>query len=530
MTRPARSVSLVSVLALAAVALAVPAAAGPGDRSPGGIRVVSQAVVHGRTAAGSQVRPTSFDVLASRSRAKGSAVTRPSPTAPRAPQAVLGFEALTDPVSFPADPTGALGETYFVAAVNTQVAIYDRTGVEVLAPIQLADLHPDTVDHLAFDPKVVYDQYSDTFVVVYLVQEDTPRRSNIVAITIPDDTATNPSTWCRTLFPGDLVPESPQVWADYPGLGYDIDRLTITTNQFSFPSASGQFRYAQVLSIPKASLYDCSTPDPVVPDVFAGTQTQDSNGVQAFTIQPAQTVDLPGSAQLLASVEVVGRNSYAVLWRIATSAAGTLQLKRAIVPIGRAGPPPFGTQGGGSLTRSDTFWDTGDQRLINAFYDADDNQLFAAHAVARDFGPDIGGDPYVESAVRWYEFEPAPRLRDSSLARKGNIGAPEVDVGWPSVATDGSGNLFVTYSRASAVTGEFLSAWVAEIPPGSTSARQVLLTAGVATYDQIPGVERWGDFTAINRDPIDPSILATFSQYASSATSWQQVVNTVRHA
>jgi hypothetical protein len=320
------------------------------------------------------------------------------------------------------------------------------------------------------------------------------------------------------------------VWADYPGLGYNFDRVTVTTNQFTFPTSSAQFRFSQVLSIPKASLYDCTTPDPVVPDVFAGTQTLDPNGAPAFTLRPAETVDLPATAQLLVSVEVLGRNSYAVLWRIKTSAAGALVLKKGIVPIGRTGFPPFGSQGGGSLNDGDTFWDAGDGRLINAFYDADANQLFTAHNVFRDFRPDTVTGAYPESAVRWYEFNPAAKLKNSVLARKGNIGAPEVDAGWPSVASDASGNLFVTYNRASAVTNEFLSAWVAEILPGTTEATQLLLTPGVATYNILPGgIERWGDYTAINRDPANEAILAIFNQFASGAVTWQQVVHTVQH-
>jgi hypothetical protein len=232
----------------------------------------------------------------------------------------------------------------------------------------------------------------------------------------------------------------------------------------------------------------------------------------------------------MTSVVVQGRSSYAVLWRIKSLvSSGQLVLKKGIVPIGRTGEPPLGTQGGGTVDGFDTLWDAGDFRFVNAFYDADSNQLFTAHAVFKDLKPDTLTGAYPEAAVRWYEFAPAGRLKNSVLVRKGTVGAPEVDSGWPSVATDGSGNLFVTYNRASAVTGEFLSAWVAEIPPGSTTATQLLLTAGTATYDAVPGVERWGDYTAITRDPVDPSVVSSFNQFASGAVTWQQVVHLVHH-
>jgi hypothetical protein len=190
---------------------------------------------------------------------------------------------------------------------------------------------------------------------------------------------------------------------------------------------------------------------------------------------------------------------------------------------------PPGTQGGGSETDPDTWWDTGDLRLINAFYDSDLNGLYAAHVVAKNLGPDTVTGGYLESVARWYEVLPASRLADSVLNRKGVIGQAETDAGWPVVATDGSGNLFVTYSRGSEPLGEFISAWAAEIVPGSTAAVSTLLVPGVALHDSLNGLERWGDYNGINRDPADPSRIAMVNQIATAGSTWQQTVNVVAH-
>ncbi len=530
-----RFVRLVSVVSVLAAGAALPASPAVADRVPDarpGSRLAAAPIVHGHDAGTSRRLASSFGVFGRSRPVTANADVAPAPPAasPRTPQSVLGFDALSDPIAIPADTIGALGGTYFVTAVNTQVAVYDRTGGQVLAPIQLDTLHPDTAGHFTYDPKVVYDQYNETFVLVYLVQEDAPALSNIVAVAIPNATAADPATWCATKFEGDQVADAPALWADYPGLGYDQDRVTIATNEFTFPTEDARFRYAQVMSIPKASLYDCTVVPRPVPDVFVGTQTRDPVGVQAFTLQPAQTVDLPATSQLLVSARVIGRGSYLVLWRIKVTAGG-LVLKKGLLPVGRVGPPSFGTQGGADLNDQDLFWDAGDGRLVNAFYDADARQLFTAHTVFKDLKPDAVTGANPEAAVRWYEVTPATRLSRSALARKGIVGAPEVDTGWPSVATDGAGNLFVTYNRASAITGEFLSAWVAEIAPGKTEATQVLLKAGLATYSATPGAppQRWGDFTGINRDPTNPAVIATFNQYAVDANTWRQFVNLVQH-
>jgi hypothetical protein len=524
-----RSTLVLFVLALSMSPLAAPATPNR-DRARPATRVASQAIAHGRAVTTSQRRPTSFDVFSQRGRATGGFRSAgPVPEA-RFPASIFGFDSHNGDLdgAVPSDTIGALGDTFFVTAVNVRVAVYDRLGAELVPPTLLETLHPDSIGRFTFDPKVVYDQYHDTFVLAYLVQEDFPRLSRVVVVAIPDATATDQSTWCSTSFPGDALPGAPAAWADYPGLGYDEDRVTITSNQFTFPSSRGRFLFAQVMSIPKVSLYDCTQPPPT-PDVFGGTQTLDANGIQAFTLQPAQTVGAPARSQILVSVQLAGRDSYLALWRIKAAATG-LVLKTGTVGIGNTRFAPFGTQGGASLNDRDLWWDAGDDRLINAYFDAERNELFAAHAVAKNFRPDSVTSGYVESAARWYEVNPATRLRNSTLARRGAIGSPEVDVGWPSVATDASGNLFVTYSRAGAPSDEFLSAWVAEIPPDGTAATQLLLSAGLETYDATGGPERWGDFTGINRDPAVPTSVATFNQYAFDRDTWQQVVNVVTHS
>ncbi len=462
--RRSRRLIAVPIVLVAGVALLFVAPAAAERRARPHPRKAARAIVHGRDGGTSQDRPTSFELFSQRSRPARQIQDASQVASARAPAFVTGFDALADPFAVPSDTTGALGDTFFVAAVNTQVAVYDRAGVQVVAPIQLDALNPGSAGHLAFDPKVVYDQYADTFLVVYLVEEDSPRLSLIVTVAIPDATAANPSTWCSTSFPGDALPTAPAVWADYPGVGFNDSRVTITTNQFTFPSSIGLFRSSQVMTIDKGGLYDCDQPEPV-PTVFVGTQTRDDVGHQAFTLRPAETVGSSPGAQLMLSFEPQrGRFDYLTVWRIKPTAHG-FALKRASGLTGRVAIAPIGTQGEGGLNDPNFFWDTGDTRFINAFYDADRNELFAAHAVFRNLQPDPLTGGYAEAAVRWYEIDPAANLESSVIARKGIIGAAEVDVGWPSVATDEDGTLFVTYSRASDPHGEFLSGWVATVPP-----------------------------------------------------------------
>ncbi|HKZ75077.1 MAG TPA: hypothetical protein VJ259_00285, partial [Actinomycetota bacterium] len=68
-----------------------------------------------------------------------SALTVPFPAATAtagAPVSALHFDAIPRiGGNWPGDPTGAMGETSIITAVNTSVAVYDLAGTAVLGPI-----------------------------------------------------------------------------------------------------------------------------------------------------------------------------------------------------------------------------------------------------------------------------------------------------------------------------------------------------------------------------------------------------------
>lgn len=445
-----------------------------------------------------------------------------------APVSALHFDAIPRiGPNWPADPIGAIGLQWYFTAANTSYALYDLTGVAVIAPTSFEPFFTYPSGTQVFDPKVVYDQYGQTFVFAYLAVNDHLRRSWIQIVTIPDATAADTSTWCARRLRADQVPGDGRQWADYPGLGYDAGRVVVTSNQFDF--AHFDFDYAQVLAFPKTSLYDCT--QRAAPHVFAGTATRNPDRSQAFTLQPAQSAGIETIKQYFLSFERSRTSSSLVVWRLKDAASG-LRLQRAAISVSRVAISPYGTQAGGSLKKANTWWDPGDLRLINAFYDADLGRLYAAHVIYRDLGPDARPGGYAEAAIRWYEVAPKGRLRASAITRKGIVGTPETDAGWPVVATDGAGNLWVTYSRASAPEHEYLSAWAAQIPPGTNRPTLTLLAEGSARFEATRGPERWGDFNGIARDPSDPTRIVMVNQYAKTdgvgpTRNWQETVDLV---
>jgi hypothetical protein len=491
-----------------------------------------------------KVSPARLLAAKARSPIPPGASSRAAPS-PSVPLEAQEFDAIAgDPTITPSDSTGALGEAHILTAVNIEYAVWDRGATDpatpVVGPEPLAALFPSLPgDAFVFDPKVVYDQYTERFVLVFLAGHGVPfttggeRRSWILVVSIPDATATAPATWCHRKLNGDRISDGENLFADYPGVGFDAHRVYVATNQFTF-STSPLFRHAQVLALRKGPLYDCDK-QPVV-EVFGRSQTRDPQGTKAFTIQPAITQTETGKepSEFMASFQSTGCGglcgSRMTVWR-ARVIDGTLQLSARSVPVGNASIPPLGTQKDGSPICSPLAdcWDTSDLRLTTAFYDADRQRLYTAHAVQLDLSP---GDGYLESAIRWYEFDPAP-FGSLSLKRKASMGASRRDAAWPAVGTDGSGNLFVSYSRAGAPapTAEYLSAVASTVEPGTTVEEVAVLKEGEAKYRVLTGEpQRWGDYSAVGRDPADPGLVASVNQYAKDDGApptrlWQQVVH-----
>jgi len=435
--------------------------------------------------------------------------TRPVPV-PQSATLGANFEGVPNlsPFASPSDSTGAAGPHFLFGAVNVHAEVFDRTGTVQLGPLRLKGLFHDLPNATDTDPKVVYDSYDDHFVLSYLLYNR--HEGYLVMVSIPEATADRKGTWCHWVYVGDQVAGDGHQFADYPGLGFTADRVTVTTNNFDF-SGPG-YDYAQILSFKKKQLYDPGCDSRPTPTVFAGQATRDPDGSKAFTLRPAETVG--GTApkiQYLTSFDYNGtRPDSITLWRLKV-VRRHLSLAKTSLPVGEVSFPPYGRQCDGTVSL-DTKWDTGDTRLINAFYDADTGDVYTAHAVAHQFGAGA-----VESAARWYDVQPAGLLGDSVIARKGVIGRSGYDVGWPSVGTNAAGELFVNDDEASDAHDECISAEVSTVDPGATTpSSRTVLKVGDARYEFSAGVERWGDYTALTRDPGDGTgaTMVLFNSYA----------------
>lgn len=425
----------------------------------------------------------------------------------------------------PGDPTGALGVTNHLAAVNVHMAFYTRAGVQLDPPRRLRALDgalPNFVDD--FDPKVVYDPYREHFLLAFASASNA--KSFLSIVVVPEGSEADANLWCVLHMSGDQVGGNGRQFADYPMIGFTENRVTLTTNQFGYNNAPsiGGFQYAQVVSFTKGPLYDCSVPTVPI-KVFSGVQTRDPDGSRAFTIVPTVSFGGAPTTQFMTSMDFNGSTGKLILWRLKVI-RGALRLTRATIGGGPMALPPWGRQCG-NAPGLNSKWDTGDLRLTSSYWDAARGRLYTTTAIRGNIG---GGGP--ESVVRWWEVDPVSMLASSRVTRRGLVGAAGRDVAWPSIATDGNGKLWVNHVRAGAA--QCLGAYAAVIQPGARGSASVLIRPGDARYEFAQGPERWGDYTAISRDPTDPATMAAYGAYpvddgvgGSATRLWQQVIATL---
>ena len=118
------------------------------------------------------------------------------------------------------------------------------------------------------------------------------------------------------------------------------------------------------------------------------------------------------------------------------------------------------------------------------------------------------------------------------MTRTGTIGAVGRDLAWPSIATDGDGKLWINYARAGRPNASPRTP--ASSSRGRPASASVLIKPGFGRYEFASGLERWGDYTAISRDPVTPTQMATYGAYpfddgvgGTQTDLWQQVIASV---
>jgi len=415
----------------------------------------------------------------------------------------------------PPDPIGAAGPSHLVSVVNTSIEWFTKAGTQENSQRLgknkttnggsfFESLTPTTA---AFDPKVIYDQYTDRFVVIALEYTTSPQTSRIF-LAVSKTSNPNGGWWFSSI--NSLINISGNTWADYPGLAVNSDGVFITANMFDF---SDTFKGARLWIVQKedgtGGFYDGGTATVSVYD--PPTEVSQT----AFTMQPAHMFGTPPTGVLT------------YLTRYSGYTDGTDESLSIITVGGTIGSPTFShtfvTLGDiDNTTTSDlpnapqsgttTKIDVNDRRLLSAVCRG--GFLWATATIVPSSGADAG-----QTTAHW--FKVTTPVSSSSLSDQGNIGGESIATDcytfFASIAVNSSNDICIGFSATASTIypGCYFTGRLSTDAAGTTIAPDAV-RAGLDYYVRTFGGpnNRWGDYSGVSVDPSDDQTFYVFNEYA----------------
>ncbi|MBS1715682.1 MAG: hypothetical protein JST30_15240 [Armatimonadetes bacterium] len=407
------------------------------------------------------------------------------------------FPGMGATVYNPPDPCIAVGYSYIVQVVNSDVAFFNKSGTK------LFQQHLDgngffsgvAQTDFIFDPRVIFDQTSGRFIVLAIEQDDATQNSGIL---LAVSATSNPNgNWTKYRINAKISRNSKTYWFDYPGLGYNKDALIVTGNMFSF--GGNAYGFVTSYSIKKAGLLSGGT-------ASYNYWFHDN----LFTIQPGKCLE--GVTATAYGISLKTTSSVAVsAWRNLTGTPSYVETTVTVPSYLNF----FGyctSSGGGTL-------DALSDRMMDCTFRS--GYLLAAHTVKVASNDN-------RAMVRWYEFSVGSWPTSGSVTRRqsGNIAlAAPNNLFMPAICRNGVGGISIILTRCNPTRP-------ADLYGVSHRSTDALNTMGplsfIASSGHNPGFNsRWGDYQSIVMDPSDAKrfwacgeVLETNGKWGTRITNW----------
>ena len=423
----------------------------------------------------------------------------------------------------PPDPIGAAGPSHIVSVVNTSIQWFTKLGVnensqrlgknittavgsffETLLPLTAT-----------FDPKVIYDQYDERFIVVTLEKTDTANGDSIntsrILIAVSNDNNPN-GTWHFHSIDSKISISSVDHWADYPGLAVDNEAIYITANMFEFEADGNDPGGIRLWIINKTPLYSGGAGIVSIYDPFTAAGVADF----ASTTQPAHMFGSPpggvGTFLTYYSGLSDGTAEYVGVIRV-DDPFGTPSFVNQFVLAGNIDITATATLPDAPQKDISETIEVNDRRALNAVWR--DNYLWITTTLLPSSGVDMG-----QTTAHWFKIS-TTILALLLVSDQGNIGGEDIAPGtytfFPSLAVNENGNMVIGFS-ASAPTiypGAYFAGRLSTDPSGTVSSSGILRSGQDFYIRKFGGSSnRWGDYSGISVDPSNDDIFWIFNEYA----------------
>jgi hypothetical protein len=385
---------------------------------------------------------------------------------------------------FPPDTHGAVGATQFVEVVNSRVVVYSKNFLS--PPLKSTSLSAFFgTSEFVFRARVVYDGDWQRWIIVATrlstSSTDTVRRFFLAVSKTSDATGAYFTT--PVFFNGSDFQNGN--WWDYPELGIDQDAVLITGNIINSPVAPFTFRFAALMPIAKARIYNGL---PFNVPVFANLMG---------TLAPPIVRDQNASTFLIAAPPNSNAlKKYTLL--NSSRVPGVALFGPVDIPVPAYSIPPNASQFGTTKQLA-----TLDSRFVNASTQIGD-ELWQVHTIA------MNGRP----SPKFYQVNTATNTVTSS----GFFFASPTSNDWnASIAVNDRNQAVATWSSTDASARINAQVRVASGPAGTGTA---LFTSPTFYSPTTSTVQPWGDYSAITIDPVRPNDAWLVNETNDSASVW----------
>jgi hypothetical protein len=423
------------------------------------------------------------------------------------PTPILNFEGQPNLWAvFPPDPNGDVGRNNYIQIVNSGFDIYTKSGTSLYGPANTNTLFTgfgglcESTNN--GDPIAHYDAMADRWLLSqFAIDTNGSDTHQCFAISTGPDPL---GSWYRYDF---HVSPISTAFQDYPHIGVWPDAYYMTTNQFGGTSPGGAFAFNRVKMLQgdhTAEMVYFGTPT-------AGMQPSDMGGSPPPAGRPNYFLALgPASTQLQ-------EYQFHVDWtnpNLSTFTGPTLITVPAYNQTLCNGVRGSCIDQPGTVVRLEAITDRLMYRLQYRNFPGDHETLVVNHTVnANGQNPGLAG-------IRWYEIR---NPFTTTVAYQASTYSPDTDHRWMgSAAMDRFGDIAIGYSVSSSVVSPSIryAGRLVTDPLNTLAQGEASLIAGGGSQLRTQGTNdgRWGDYTALQIDPVDDCTYWYTNEYIRRTT------------
>ena len=377
-----------------------------------------------------------------------------------------------------------------------------------------------------FDPKVVYDEHAQRFVVIGL-QRNTTNFSRIMLAVSKNERPDTVSDWHMFSINSFETINGIDSWADYPGFEVDEEAVYITASMFTFATRS--FQGVRLWIVDKGvsgGFYGGG------PTISFGPYNPYLSGGTPTTTMPAQVHGIGGVGSTIGTYLVSSPlfSDGTITAQIFTirDPLGSVTFSFNQINLGKISQDNFGMPDASQLG-SAILIETNDARTLDAVWR--NNKLWMTLTV-NPRTPDIDAN---QATAHWVRIDTTNGI--FTLEAQSNLGGEsfsnQTSTSFAGVALNEKGQVAFGYAASSPTmyAGAYGTIFL------GTQEYNFEVQKGLDYYSrQFGGTRnRWGDYTGISVDPTDNSFwlfnqfadvrgsLDSFSEDGRWATAWAQV-------